>query len=155
MTVQYKKNKKTKTKKLTCSVRVTEKKIDNTIPSPTAPPDSGEEKRAPGLYNDETGKLEVSWDKLVSDYFDYDVWTENYIVNPDVDLSGTIVISDTVTEIGNTQFENCTGLTNVVIPDSVTSIGNYAFRDCTALQSIHIPKSVTHIGTTHLTDAAA
>lgn len=56
------------------------------------------------------------------------------------------MISDTVTEIGYFQFENCAGLTNVVIPDSVTSIGNYAFRDCTALQSIHIPKSVTHIG---------
>ena len=48
--------------------------------------------------------------------------------------------------IGESVFENCSGLTSVEIPASVTSIGDYAFKSCTALTSIEIPASVTSIG---------
>ena len=50
--------------------------------------------------------------------------------------------------IGNTAFENCTGLTGVlIIPLSVTSIGNYAFFGCTNLSgTLTIPSLVTTIG---------
>jgi len=57
-----------------------------------------------------------------------------------------VVIPDSVTSIGNSAFEHCTGLTSVVILDSVTSIGNSAFEHCTGLTSVVIPDSVTSIG---------
>lgn len=41
-----------------------------------------------------------------------------------------IVIPETVMEISNYAFYNCTGLTKVTIPDSVTSIGYNTFTGC-------------------------
>ena len=43
-------------------------------------------------------------------------------------------------------FRNCSSLTSIVISDSVTSIGDYAFSGCSSLTSIEIPDSVTSIG---------
>ncbi len=70
--------------------------------------------------------------------------------------SGTVVIPETVTyngttysvtEIGESAFRYCTGLTHVTIGNSVTSIGNYAFRSCSGLTGdLTIPESVTSIG---------
>ena len=50
-----------------------------------------------------------------------------------------------VTEIGESAFENCTSLTSVTMPDSVTSIGFCAFYNCKSLTSVTIPDSVTSI----------
>ena len=72
--------------------------------------------------------------------------------------SGTYVIPNSVTSIGNQAFEGCAGLTSVSIPNSVTSIGGGAFSECTGLTSVTIPVSVTTIaglafyGCTNLTD---
>ena len=57
-----------------------------------------------------------------------------------------IVIHDSVTSIGNNAFWNCRSLTGIVIPDSVTSIGKSAFTNCFSLTGIVIPDSVTSIG---------
>ena len=38
-------------------------------------------------------------------------------------------ITYSVTEIGKSAFDDCTGLTSVTIPNSVTEIGSYAFRN--------------------------
>ena len=57
-----------------------------------------------------------------------------------------IVIHDSVTSIGNNAFWNCRSLTGIVIPDSVTSIGKSAFKNCISLKSLEIPDSVTSIG---------
>ena len=57
-----------------------------------------------------------------------------------------ITIPDSVTSIESWAFDGCTGLTGITIPDSVTEIGWYAFRGCTGLTSITIPNSVTGIG---------
>ena len=51
-----------------------------------------------------------------------------------------------VTSIGNSAFEDCTGLTSVTIPYSVTSIGGSAFSGCAGLTSVTIGDSVTSIG---------
>jgi hypothetical protein len=63
-----------------------------------------------------------------------------------VDKCTSVVIPDSVTNIGDCAFDGCTGLTSVVIPDSVTNIGDYAFRGCSGLTSVVIPDSVTNIG---------
>ena len=57
-----------------------------------------------------------------------------------------LIIPNSVTNIGNYAFSNCSSLTSITIPDSVTSIGGSAFSNCSSLTSITIPDSVTSIG---------
>ena len=58
----------------------------------------------------------------------------------------SVVIPDSVTEIGDYAFSDCTSLQSIVLPDSVTEIGYKAFSGCKSLQSVVIPDSVTYIG---------
>ena len=58
----------------------------------------------------------------------------------------SITIPNSVTRIGEDAFFNCSGLTSITIPNSVTSIGRYAFFNCSGLTSVTIPNSVTSIG---------
>ena len=55
-------------------------------------------------------------------------------------------IPNTVTNIGEAAFADCSGLISIVIPSSVKSIGGYAFYQCSGLSSIVIPSSITSIG---------
>ena len=57
-----------------------------------------------------------------------------------------VIIPNTVIEIRNNAFRECTGLTSVTIPNSVTSLAAELFRGCTGLTSVTIPNSVTSIG---------
>ena len=58
----------------------------------------------------------------------------------------TVVIPDTVTQIGYQAFANCAGLLEVTIPDSVTEIGYGAFSGCTSLKLDKLPKNLEKIG---------
>ena len=60
----------------------------------------------------------------------------------------SIVIPDSLTEIGQNTFYACSALTTVTIGENslLTTIGNNAFSGATALTSIFIPKGVTSIG---------
>ena len=60
--------------------------------------------------------------------------------------NSVIPTDGSVTNIGDSAFNGCTGLTSVTIPDSVKSIGESAFRGCTGLSSVTIGNGVTSIG---------
>lgn len=50
-----------------------------------------------------------------------------------------------IESIGNSAFSGCS-LKSIILPDSVTEIGKNAFTNCSSLKSITIPDSVTSIG---------
>ena len=56
----------------------------------------------------------------------------------------SIVIPNSVREIGSSAFSGCSGLTAISIPNSVTEIGDYALSGCSGLTSIVIPKGTTY-----------
>ncbi len=58
----------------------------------------------------------------------------------------SIMIPDTVTDIGDSAFNHCTSLTSISLGDSVTDIGDSAFSHCTSLTNIDFGSSVTNIG---------
>ena len=60
----------------------------------------------------------------------------------------SVVIPDSITEIGNNSFYNCTQLTSVQIGSgsALASIGRNAFSGCRTLAEMYIPASVTSIG---------
>ena len=57
-----------------------------------------------------------------------------------------VEIGSSVKSIEKSAFYQCGALTNIKISNSVTSIGEDAFRYCRSLTSIKIPNSVTNIG---------
>ena len=73
----------------------------------------------------------------------------------------SIVIPNTVTEIGAFAFAECAQITEVTIPASVTSLGKNLFLNCTALKTVNIEttaiteiKEYTFYGCTALTEIA-
>ncbi len=58
---------------------------------------------------------------------------------------GSIIVLNSVTEIGIHAFEGCKNLTSVTIPDSVTNIGREAFKGCSGLTEIILPPNVKNI----------
>ena len=56
-----------------------------------------------------------------------------------------IIISDSVTEIGDCAFSLCLLLTSIELPDQLTVLENAVLSDCRSLQRVTIPKSVKYV----------
>lgn len=57
----------------------------------------------------------------------------------------SIIWSDSVVEIGEGAFDNCTSLEVVEIPNSVSKVGRYAFSYCANLRQVVLSTSMTEI----------
>ena len=58
----------------------------------------------------------------------------------------SIIIPNSVEEIGDKAFTNCINLKNIVIPSSVKKMGLDVFERCYSLEEVRIPNSVIEIG---------
>jgi len=91
-----------------------------------------------GIFQECSGHLNLSEDFVqIPDYLFYSAG-----------FTGTLMIPNSVTSIGNAAFSGCSGFTgNLTIPNSVTSLGSYAFSGCSGFTgSLVIPNSVTSLG---------
>lgn len=126
----------------------------------------------PGLY--ENGVLKTSWDELVSDGV---IEVQGTLIagtpigsyQHSENLSGYLVVDNSIQSISKSAFEgcynligivlpygilqlndrvfyNCYNLTEVKLPANLTSIGDEVFQMCSELESIEIPETVTSIG---------
>ena len=75
----------------------------------------------------------------------FDDVTKTKLLSVPSDLEGEVVIPETVTQIGNGAFQNCSSITSVTLPDGITSIGANAFAGCSKLTSFTIPDGITKI----------
>ena len=67
------------------------------------------------------------------------------IVQMPGEISGTYLIPNSVTTIGDAAFGGCSNLNEVIIPRSVTTIGWTAFRDCTELSAVTFEGNITNL----------
>lgn len=58
----------------------------------------------------------------------------------------TLIIPDSVTELGSNVCENCTNLKRLILSKSITTIPDYAFRGCENLGNVEIPSNIRGIG---------
>lgn len=58
----------------------------------------------------------------------------------------SVVMPNSIMNIGNYAFFRCKNLTSVTFSNAVTSIGIYAFAECVKLKSLVMPDSINEIG---------
>ena len=56
-----------------------------------------------------------------------------------------VVLPNTIKNVMPSTFEGCTSLEKIVLPDTVTTIREYAFKNCTSLKDITWSKSINEI----------
>ena len=61
------------------------------------------------------------------------------------DKAGSYDMPDSVAEIAENAFKNCTSLTDVIVSDNVTNIVYATFASCTSLKSISLPEGLLSI----------
>ena len=115
--------------------------------------------------NTETGVLNISgsgnmvnWSSYSQvPWYNYSSYIKTIIIGNSVLNIGTysfysyknitsVTIGNSVTTIGEGAFQGCSGLTNITIPNSVLTIDDCAFMNCTKLTEIIIPDSVKSLG---------
>lgn len=57
----------------------------------------------------------------------------------------SVILPNTLIEIGNGAFWGCKELTSMIIPDSVITMGNEAFKNCRKLEEITLSQSLNNI----------
>lgn len=58
----------------------------------------------------------------------------------------SIVIPNTIKEIGESAFDNCESVKSITIPEGVTKIPKRCFCDCDHLETVYLPSTITHLG---------
>lgn len=59
---------------------------------------------------------------------------------------------NSVTEIGDSAFKNCTSLNSIIVPSSVTQIGRSAFQDCSSLNTVYCKALTPPMGNLYMFD---
>lgn len=104
--------------------------------------------------------LEKTFNRTVTTMLEVAYHNENYtamggvLFNKDctelitalTNISGSITLPDTVTEIAARAFYGCGGITQITLPNTLEKIGAGAFVDCTGIIAVSIPAGVTEIG---------
>lgn len=62
------------------------------------------------------------------------------------DMIRKAVITEGVTSLSSSTFENCTTLVSVTIPEGITELGMYTFANCSSLKAVDLPSTITSIG---------
>lgn len=62
-----------------------------------------------------------------------------------IGIKKSVILSDSMTIIGSSMFNECTGIEKVRLGKALTSISDSAFSGCTSLNNIIIPEKVTKI----------
>lgn len=57
----------------------------------------------------------------------------------------SVIVSESITDIGCRAFKSCISLISVTVPDSVTNINQQAFRHCESLKSVILSRKTTKI----------
>ena len=65
---------------------------------------------------------------------------------PEVDRVKTVVLPETVKEIGSRFFSDCVNLERINLPNGVMKIGEEAFHSCRNLREINLPGDTCEIG---------
>lgn len=67
----------------------------------------------------------------------------------------SIVLPETIKQIGGSAFSTCPNLESVNIPEGVPTIGTYTFYMCRKLKKIKLPSTITSIGNQAFIDCVA
>jgi hypothetical protein len=65
----------------------------------------------------------------------------------------TVVLPDTITEIGVGAFSNCSNLSDINLGEDIISINEECFYSCTSLQDIILPDNIESIGNNAFTNS--
>lgn len=86
--------------------------------------------------------------------YDYDLGESPFWEDEDI---RSLVVSEGITEIGDSVFERCSNMTSASFPNTLESIGKRAFFMYTTggLKTLNLPASVTKIGEKAFTNLAA
>ncbi len=76
----------------------------------------------------------------------YDATVREIVYCPPTAAKGkTVIIPQSVVNIGRSAFTGCDTLTDIVLPDGLKFISRSSFSSCTALKTIRIPNSVEDV----------
>ncbi|MBQ8101132.1 MAG: leucine-rich repeat protein, partial [Paludibacteraceae bacterium] len=81
---------------------------------------------------------------LIDGYFVYADSSKTILLNCSPEVSGDVIVPNSVKSIETSAFAGCINMTNIAIPNSVASIGSAVFSGCTSLPVID---SIRYAGT--------